>query len=118
MQTMMDRHLQPRRGANHSVMRTCAVGAGINTDCFISIENGYDLIEVRVTRANERMPHMNSKRAFLVRGGIGDIRRYYEHRNVAFCQGCLAGCDRLAAELLRRHNHLDHSFTHGETSRY
>jgi hypothetical protein len=74
--------------------------------------------EVRLTRVNERMPHMNSKPAFLVRGGIGDIRRYYEHRNVAFCQRCLAGCDRFAAGLLWRHNHLDHSFTHSETSRY
>jgi hypothetical protein len=63
------------------------------------MENGCNLIEVRVPQTNEQMPHMNSKRAFLVRGGIGDIR-WYEYGNIAFCQRCLAGCDRLATDLL------------------
>jgi hypothetical protein len=41
-----------------------------------------------------------------VRGGIGDIRGHNEHGDTALRQGGLAGRDRLAPGLFRRHNHL------------
>src|SRR6266849_5029583 len=84
---------QPRRRGDDLVMRTRAAGARINRDSVALVENGRDLIEVRVTRANERTPRMNSIRHFVVRGGIGDVRRLDENGDTAFRQGCLAGCD-------------------------
>ena len=100
------RRLQPRRRGDHLVVRACAAGAGIDRDRFALVENGCDLIEVRVTRANERTPRMNSIRGFLVRGSIGDVRRHDEHGDAAFRQRRLAGRDCLAPGLLRRHDHL------------
>ena len=98
--------LQPCRRGDHLVVRACAAGAGIDGDRVALVENGCDLIEVRVTRANERTPRMNGIRGFLVRGGIGDVRRDDEHGDTAFRQGGLAGRDGLAAGLLRRQDHL------------
>jgi hypothetical protein len=49
---------------------------------------------------------MNSVRGFLVRGGIGDIRRHDEHSDTAFRQRGLARCDGLAPSLLGRQDHL------------
>ena len=39
-------------------------------------------------------------------GGIGDVRRHDKHGDTAFRQGCLAGCDCLAAGLLGCQDHL------------
>ena len=100
------RRLQPRRRGDHLVMRACAAGAGVDRDRLALVENGRDLVEVRVARANERTPRMNGIRAFVVRGGIGDVRRHDEHGDAAFRQRCLAGRDGLAPGLLRRQDHL------------
>ena len=49
---------------------------------------------------------MNSIRRFLVRGGIGDVRRHDENGDTAFRQGSLARSDCLAPGLLGRKDHL------------
>src|SRR5947209_15649021 len=87
-------------------MRTRTPSARVDRDRIALVENGRDFIEVRVARANERTPRMNSIRSFLVRSGIRDVRRHDEHGDTAFRQGRLAGCDCLTTGLLRRQDHL------------
>jgi hypothetical protein len=41
-----------------------------------------------------------------MRSGIGNVRRHDQHGNAAFGQSGLAGCNRLAAGLLGRQDHL------------
>jgi hypothetical protein len=74
---------QPRRSSNHLVMCAGAAGTGVNGDRLALVENRCDLIEVRVTRANERRARMNSIRRLIVGSGVGDVRRYDEYRDAA-----------------------------------
>jgi hypothetical protein len=76
--------LQSRRRRNHLVMRPCATGAGVDRDRFASVQNGCDLVEVRVIRSNAGTPRMNSIGRFVMRGGVGNVRRYDEHRYASF----------------------------------
>src|SRR6478672_11723677 len=56
--------LQSRCRSDHLVMRVSAARPAIDRDRFTLVENGRDLIEIRVARANERTPRMNSIRSF------------------------------------------------------
>ena len=75
--------LQARRRGDHFVMRALATGAGIDRDRFALVEDGRNLIEVRVTRTQQRARHMHGIWKFVVRGGIGDVGRHDEHGDAA-----------------------------------
>ena len=98
--------LQARRRGDHLVMRAGAASARIDRDRLALVENGRDLVEVRVARANERARRMNGIGQFVVRGGVGDVHRHDEHGDAPSRQRCLASRDGLAAGLLRRKDHL------------
>jgi hypothetical protein len=98
--------LQPLGGGDHLVVRPGTAGAGIDRDRVAVVENGCDLVEVGVTRANDRLPGVDGIRPFLVRGRVGDIRRHNQHRDAALRQRRLTGRDRFAPGLLRRQDHL------------
>ena len=49
---------------------------------------------------------MDRVRRFVVRGGVGDVRRHDQHGDAAFRQRRLAGRDRFAPGLLGRQDHL------------
>src|SRR6476660_9957695 len=97
---------QPRRSSDHLVVRTGAAGTCINGDSITAVENGRDLIQVWIAWANERTPRMNYIGGFLLRGGVGDICGYDQHRYTAFGQGCLTSRNCLAPGLLRGHDHV------------
>src|SRR4051794_38198499 len=50
------RRLQPRRRGDDLVVRARAAGAGVDGGRIAPVENSRDLVEIRVTRANERTP--------------------------------------------------------------
>ena len=83
-----------------------AAGARIDRDRVALVEDGRDLVEIGVGRANERAPRMNGVRQFVVRGGVGDVRRHDQHGDAAFRQRRLAGGDGFAPGLLGRQDHL------------
>ena len=60
--------LQPLGGGDQFVVRAGAAGAGIDRDRVTVVENGRDLVEVGVTRANDRLPGVDDVRPFVVRG--------------------------------------------------
>jgi hypothetical protein len=80
---MGHRRLQPRCRGDDLIVRASATRAGVDADRFALVENGCDRIEVFVTWANNRTPRMNGIRGFLVRGGVGDVRRNHEHGDTA-----------------------------------
>ncbi len=51
--------LQPRGGGDHFVVRAGTAGAGIDRDRLAPVEDGRDLVEVGVTRANDRPSGMD-----------------------------------------------------------
>src|SRR3954447_22561137 len=55
------RRLQARSRGDHLVVRAIAARAGIDRDllAFALIENGRDLFEIRVARADERLPRVD-----------------------------------------------------------
>jgi hypothetical protein len=83
-----------------------AAGGRVDGNCLALVENGGDLVEVGIARANERSPRMNSVGKLVVRGGVGDIHRHDEDGDAPSRQRCLTGRDGLAADLLRRKDHL------------
>jgi hypothetical protein len=97
--------LQPRRRCDHFVVGACAAGARVDRNCLAFVENGRDLVEVRVAWANERSSRMNSIREFVVRGRVGDIDRHNEDGDAPSRQRCLTSRDSLTAGL-RRKDHL------------
>ncbi len=103
---MGHRRLQPRRRGDHLVVRAFAACSRIDRDRFAFVQNGCDLVEVRIARANERPSRMNGVRQFIVRVGIGDVRRHDQHGDTAFGKSCLTGCNCLATGLFRRNDHL------------
>ena len=77
------RRFQPRSGSDYLVVRAGAAGAGVDRDCVAPVENGRDLVEVGLARANDRPARMDGVGPFLVRCGIGNIHRHYQHRHAA-----------------------------------
>jgi hypothetical protein len=103
---MRHRRLQSRRRCHHFVVGAGAASARVDRNCLARVENSRDFVEVRVARANERSPRLNSIREFVVRGAVGDIHRHNEDRHAPSRERCLASRDGLAAGLLRRQDHL------------
>src|SRR5258708_25736865 len=64
------RRLQTRRRRDNFVMSTGAAGPGIDRDRTALVENGGDLSEVRVVRADERIPSVDGIGRFVVGCGI------------------------------------------------
>src|ERR1700739_27114 len=62
---MGHRRIEPCCRGDHLVMRTGAPGAGVDGDRIALVQNGRDLVEVRVARPNERARYMNRIRRFL-----------------------------------------------------
>jgi len=62
--------LQPLGSGDHLVVRAGTAGAGIDRDRVTVVENGRDLVEVGVTRANNRLPSVDGIRPFLFRGRV------------------------------------------------
>ena len=70
------------------------------------VEDGGDLVEIGVGRANQWAPRMNGVRRFVVRRRVGNVRRHDQHGDAALRQCRLAGGDGFAPRLLRRQDHL------------
>ena len=103
---MRHRGFEPRRRGDHLVMGPRTAGTGIDRDRVGIVEDGSDLLEIGVGRANDRAPRMNGVRRFVVRGGVGDIRRHDQHGDAAFRQRRLASRDRLAQGLSGGQDHF------------
>jgi hypothetical protein len=64
------RRLQPLGSGDHLVVRAGTAGAGIDRDRIAVVENGRDLVEVGVTRANDWLPGMDGIRPFSFSGRV------------------------------------------------
>src|SRR5580700_5360674 len=78
------RRLQPCRRGNDLVMCIGTAGARIDRNRAAPVQDGCDLVEIRIARADEGTSHMDGIGQFVMRCRIGDIHRYDEYGYAAF----------------------------------